>query len=70
MLWGGFISFAVAGSNLPNKGLAVILSLPGKRQILHFIPEVDILWFFIFTTTIGRQQSVCTARHLHFCVVV
>jgi hypothetical protein len=70
MLWGGFISFAVAGSNVPTKGLAVILSLPGKLQKLHFIPGVDILWFSLFTTIKGRQQSVCTARHLHLCVVV
>jgi hypothetical protein len=67
MLWGGFISFAVAGSNLPTKGLAVILSLPDKMQNIHFIPGVYIIWFFLFTTIKGRQQSVCTARHLHFC---
>jgi hypothetical protein len=42
MLWGGFISFAVAGNNLPTKGLAVIFSLPCKMQILLFIPGVDI----------------------------
>jgi hypothetical protein len=57
MLWGGFISFAVAGSNVPNKGLAVILSLPGKMQILHFIPGVDILWFFYFYYN-NRQAAI------------
>jgi hypothetical protein len=70
MLWGGFISFAVAGRNVPNKGLAVILSLPGKVQILNFIPGVVYYNGFLFYYIKGRQQSVCTARHLHFCVVV
>jgi hypothetical protein len=57
MLWGGFISFAVAGSNVPTKGLAVILSLPGKMQILHFIPGVDIIMVFPFYYN-NRQAAI------------